>query len=284
MSCNYRWYTYIVALIFIIMAQIVGAYPYALYVNHHNIHDGGGIITQALCLLPFVAGFGALWFSMRYIHRDTFKSTITSRTGVDYSRVCFGFISWLILTVIYTAITPLLHPEMEIEWSFSPPQFLLLLIIGVTLLPIQTTFEELLFRGYIYRGILRYIGNRWVSMTIVAIIFAGMHLSNPEIITFGFWTMLAQYLVMALIFGVIACWDRGTEVTIGMHFANNLFCMAFVVTEGTAFTSDGALFRVASPINDYKDTVIIGVAGVIMVGLYYWRYIHKHKQKTDQIS
>lgn len=280
MRCNYQWYTYIIALLFIIVAQILGAYPYALYVN--NCSTTLPIVAQALTLIPFVTGTGALWFAIKYIHRDTLRSAVTNRPCVDYGRIIFGAICWFILTVIYTLVTPLLHPELQIEWSFSLPQFLLLLIIGVTLLPIQTTFEELLFRGYIYREILRYIGNQWVTMIIVAIIFAGMHLSNPEIITFGFWTMLAQYLVMALIFGVIACWDRGTEVTIGMHFANNLFCMVFVVTEGTTFTSDGALFRVASPINDYKDTIVIGIAGAIMVGLYYLKYIYKHK--TDQIS
>ena len=253
MISNYRWYTYIVALLFIIAAQFVGAYPYALYINHTE--STSSLVAQALTMVPFVTGFCAL---------------------------VFGAVCWFILTVIYTVSTPLLHPEIRIEWSFSLPQFLLLIVIGITLLPIQTTFEELLFRGYMYQGVLRYIGHRWASMIIIAIIFAGMHLSNPEIITFGFWTMLAQYLVMALIFGVIACWDKGTEVTIGMHFANNLFCMAFVVTEGTVFTSSGAMFRVASPVNDYKDTIVIGVAGAIMVGLYYWKYIYKHK--TDQIS
>lgn len=280
MSCNYKWYTYIIALLFIIAAQLLGAYPYALYINH--IGNDNEIITQALTLLPFVTGMGALWFAMRYIHRDSLKSAVTSRKNIDYKRVAFGAIWWFILTLLYTLTTPLLHPELQIEWSFSLPQFLLLILTGITLLPIQTTFEEVLFRGYMYQGVLRYFGSRWVSMIIIAIIFAGMHLSNPEIITFGFWTMAAQYMVMALIFGVIACWDKGAEVTIGMHFANNLFCMAFVVTEGTVFATGGALFRVASPINDYKDTIVIGVAGAIMVGLYSWKYIYKHK--TDQIS
>lgn len=280
MISNYRWYTYIVALLFIIAAQFVGAYPYAQYINHTE--STSSLVAQALTMVPFVTGFCALWFAMKYIHKDNFKRLITENSHIEFGKIVFGAVCWFILTVIYTVSTPLLHPEIRIEWSFSLPQFLLLIVIGITLLPIQTTFEELLFRGYMYQGVLRYIGHRWASMIIIAIIFAGMHLSNPEIITFGFWTMLAQYLVMALIFGVIACWDKGTEVTIGMHFANNLFCMAFVVTEGTVFTSSGAMFRVASPVNDYKDTIVIGVAGAIMVGLYYWKYIYKHK--TDQIS
>lgn len=276
MKCNYKWYTYLIAIILIFATQIVGAYPYAYYTNH--ICSDNNIIAQALCLLPFLTGILALWFSMRYIHHDTFKILITESSRINFGKILFGATWWFILSIGYTLSTIMLHPEQHIEWSFSLPQFALLLLIGITLLPIQTTFEELLFRGYIYKGVLRYINNKWSATLFSAIIFAGMHLSNPEIVTFGFWTMTFQYLVIALIFGAIACWDNGTEITIGMHFANNLLCMVFVVSEGTVFTANGAMFRVINPINDYKDTIVIAVAGIIMVGLYYLKYKHKTKQ------
>lgn len=273
MNCNYKWYTYIIALLFIISAQAVGAYPYTQY---------GDLGYNVFSLLPNVTGFCALWLSMRYIHKDSFLKLITFNSKINFPKVLFGAVCWFVLTTIYTIVTAILHPEQTFSWNFSVPHFIKLLVVGITLLPIQTTFEELLFRGYIFQGISRKIGNKWTAMFITAFIFAGMHLFNPEIITFGFWTMLLQYLAISLIFGVIACKENSTEITIGMHYANNFFAMVCVVYQGTVFNHEGALFKVTQPINDYKDTIAMVIAGILMYGAYYWKYIYKHK--TDQIS
>ena len=81
MISNYRWYTYIVALLFIIAAQFVGAYPYAQYINHTE--STSSLVAQALTMVPFVTGFCALWFAMKYIHKDNFKRLITENSHID---------------------------------------------------------------------------------------------------------------------------------------------------------------------------------------------------------
>lgn len=129
----------------------------------------------------------------------------------------------------------------EFQWNFQPLPFLGLLIISLLLLPIQTGFEELFFRGYLLQGIGTLTQNRWILLLVPAIFFGLAHIGNPEVAKLGYGFLL-MYIFFGISFGLIALLDDGLELVMGIHFANNLAAALFVTMDFSAFQVP-ALFR-----------------------------------------
>jgi membrane protease YdiL (CAAX protease family) len=67
--------------------------------------------------------------------------------------------------------------------NFKPVPFSSLLIIGTLLIPIQTSTEEYIFRGYLMQG--WEFRNTNGSLLMTSIIFGSVHFGNPEVSKLG---------------------------------------------------------------------------------------------------
>ena len=76
--------------------------------------------------------------------------------------------------------------------------------------------------------------NRWFSLVMTSVLFGLMHSLNPEVKEFGFLTMMPQYILFGLIFGVITILDDGIEAAMGAHAANNIFLCILVTNKASA--------------------------------------------------
>jgi membrane protease YdiL (CAAX protease family) len=102
------------------------------------------------------------------------------------------------------------------------------------MIPFQAGFEEILFRGYLMQGLAVLVRKRWFPLIVTSLLFALMHCINPEVKEYGFLTMMPQYIVFGLIFGVITILDDGVEAAIGAHTANNAFLCIMVTSKSSA--------------------------------------------------
>ncbi len=57
---------------------------------------------------------------------------------------------------------------------------------------------------------------------------------NPEVKEYGFLTMMPQYILFGLIFGVITILDDGIEAAMGAHTVNNVFICIMVTNKSSA--------------------------------------------------
>ncbi|WP_298765081.1 CPBP family glutamic-type intramembrane protease [uncultured Polaribacter sp.] len=105
-----------------------------------------------LMLFMFAVGLVFLCIGVKYIHKRSIKSLITSRKKIDWQRFLFGFIVWGIIAFTMSYCSILLAPENFI-WNFNAKHFFILVAISFIFIPLQTSFEELLFRGYFMQGI-----------------------------------------------------------------------------------------------------------------------------------
>ncbi|HSL31958.1 MAG TPA: type II CAAX endopeptidase family protein [Anaerolineales bacterium] len=78
-------------------------------------------------------------------------------------------------------------------------------------------FEEILFRGVLFRGIERSLGS-WMALVISAAIFGGLHLMNKDATIIG---VIGIMLQTGLTMGAAFMLTRRLWLPMGIHFAGN---------------------------------------------------------------
>ena len=106
-----------------------------------------------LMLLPFIGMLLAVFFSTKIIHKNSITELTTSRKKIDWSRILFAFVLWGTISASMIFLDYNFFSPEKYEWNFNLVPFLILCAIVITLLPIQTSAEEYLFRGYLMQGI-----------------------------------------------------------------------------------------------------------------------------------
>ena len=114
------------------------------------------------------------------------------------------------------------------------------------MIPIQTSVEELIFRGYLMQGFGVLFRNRWLPLVLTSVLFGSLHLWNPEINKLGVH-LIWYYIGTGLFLGVITLMDDGIELALGFHAANNLVTVLLVTASWTAFQTESLLIDNAEP-------------------------------------
>ena len=223
-------------------------------------------LNLVFMLLPFLGGLILLFITVKFIHKQSIISLTTSRKSIDWSRIWFSFFLWGIVSSIMIGRGYLVEPE-NFEINFKLVPFLILVVIAILLIPIQTSFEEYLFRGYLMQGIGVITKYRWIPLLITSLVFGLMHISNPEVDKLGPVVMI-YYIGTGLFLGVMTLMDEGMELALGFHAANNLFTALLVTADWTAFQTHSVLKDLSDPQNAGLTDIIIPVFVIFPILLY----------------
>lgn len=213
-----------------------------------------------LLLLMFFVGTLALYFVVQVLHRKEFFRLITPNQTINYKKIIFGFGFWLLVMLVMEAVTYMLTPE-NYEFRGIGLNFFVLLIISLTLLPIQTSFEELFFRGYIMQGLAYYVRNKWFPIILSSVLFGLVHTLNPEVEKYGFWTMQAYYMLAGGFLGLITVLDDGLELALGVHWATNFGGAALLNYEGGVLKTDSVFLT--TDINPWAMTWVFLFSAIV---------------------
>ncbi|MFK8061159.1 MAG: CPBP family glutamic-type intramembrane protease [Polaribacter sp.] len=156
-----------------------------------------------LMILMFFLGFIFLLIGVKYIHKRSITSLVTSREKIDWKRFWFGFFIWGIIASITITAGIFLAPENYV-WNFNAVPFFILLAISILFLPFQTSFEELLFRGYFMQGLgIATLNKRFplyliiTFATILVYIFRGsFNIEGFEVFVLSAVVFLAQFFLI----------------------------------------------------------------------------------------
>ena len=196
-------------------------------------------------LLPFAIGLFAVFFWVKVVHKQTITSLTTSRKKIDWKRIYFAFFLWTFITALFVYVDYTMSPE-DYQLNFELNKFLTLLLIGVLLIPLQTSFEEYFFRGYLMQGIGIATKNRWVPLIFTSLVFGLLHIANPEVSKLGY-EILIYYIGTGFFLGIITLMDEGLELALGFHAANNLITALLVTANWTVFQTDSVLIDISEP-------------------------------------
>lgn len=209
----------------------------------------------------FVIMFLGIWLTMHVVHGRSLRSVVTAEGTIDWGRVGTGFLTWLVLVTLGSVVEYFFWPE-TFSWNFDPRAFIPFAFLAILLIPIQTSSEELFFRGYLLQagsllsrnGVLLAVGS--------GVLFALPHVANPEVAV-NFTVVLLSYFVLGAFLAWVSVKDGTLELALGVHAANNLFA-ALVVTFPDSVLPTPAIF-----FTTHFDPVFSLIVEIVVCFLFY---------------
>lgn len=173
--------------------------------------------------MPSLFGAIGLLITVAFIHQRKFTSLVRADLSIKWRRLFAGFAVWGVITFLFTGVDYLLNSK---NYVFSMTQdWFLCLPIALILTPIQTSFEELFFRGYLMQGMALILRNRVALIIVNGVLFMIPHLGNPELQRGGI--LAVYYFIFGAALAALAIRDNGLELPLGIHAANNLQFLLF---------------------------------------------------------
>ena len=287
----HEWWRYLVGLVIAIIGVFAFSIPHAIGIFFKTMQ--GGVIDQSkmndpnyimqlfesnvnlvFILLPFAGGLLFLLGAVKWLHKQSITSLTTIRPKIDWKRFWTIFFFWGILSSGLVLLDYYMSPE-DYVFNFNLKPFLILCVIAILLVPLQTSFEEYLFRGYLMQGIGVVTKSKWIPLVVTSVIFGLLHIANPEVDKLG-PIIMVYYIGTGLFLGIMTLMDEGLELSLGFHAANNLFTALLVTADWTAFQTHSIFKDLSDPkAAEFMDVlmpvfVMFPIILLILSKLYKW--------------
>jgi len=226
-------------------------------------------IVLIMMLFPFIAGLAAFILLVKPLNNRSFKVTINGTGKIRWNRFFVSGAVWLTLSGFYLFIYMKFDPS-NFVLNNNTISLLVLSLIALLLIPFQAAFEEVIFRGYLMQGLSTIVRYRWFPLIITSILFGLMHGLNPEVKEFGLLTMMPQYILFGLIFGIITILDDGIEAALGAHAANNIFLCIMVTNKSSALQTP-ALYEQLNifPWTEFAGLLVSGIIFILILKYFF---------------
>ncbi|MQP24979.1 CPBP family intramembrane metalloprotease [Flavobacterium sp. LMO8] len=217
-------------LMFFLFFVVSGFLIIPIAIMYPNYNDS--IVSRNLVLLScFILSFLFIPLITQWIHKRPSWSVAMPKLHFDFKNLFWGFFISTIVGIVVTYIFQLFGVLNVNYVGINVESFLPLLIVGSIGLFVQTSAEELLFRGYLTQFLRRITKHPIVYITITAVMFSIPHLTNIEQFG-GKITTLLPYFISGLLYGWVAYKTGSLWMSIGLHWNNNLFGMLFIGVNG----------------------------------------------------
>jgi hypothetical protein len=234
------------------------------------IEQFGTNLTFVLIIAPLSIACLFLFFWVKFAHQQSIRSLTTGRKKADWNRILFSFAVWGLFSVLSIGILYYLTPENFVI-NFDSSKFFIFLLLAIILIPLQTSFEEYLFRGYLLQGLGVLTKNKWFPLIFTSVMFGLMHIANPEVVKLG-PIIMVYYIGTGFFLGIITLMDDGLELALGFHAANNLVGALLVTSDWSAFQTHSILKDVAEPSAGFDVLLPVLIIYPILLFIFGWKY------------
>lgn len=227
-------------------------------------------LTLFLIMISFVFALTGVYYVVTKLHNQSFLSVTTSRKKIDVKRILFSFLLWAGFSILSFLYVYFKSPENFI-WNFKLIPFLILVLIGTILIPIQTNTEEYVFRGYLMQGFANLAKNKWFPLLMTSLIFGSMHWFNPEVTKMGNIIMI-YYIGTGLFLGIITLMDEGIELALGFHAANNLVGALLITSDWSVFQTHSLFIDKSEPSAGFDVILPVVIIYPILLFIFSKKY------------
>ncbi|MEJ5241630.1 MAG: type II CAAX endopeptidase family protein [Anaerolineales bacterium] len=224
-------------------------------------------------MLSFVPWLAATLIAVRWVHRRPIRTLITAAPRPRLRRIAQGFGYWLILMILASLVEAWLY-RGRYTLSF-PPEWWRFLLPALILIPIQTSTEEVFFRGYLLQALGLKIRNLPLLILLSGFFFALPHIFNPEV-SVSFWPVMGSYFLTGAFTAWITLRDGGLELALGMHAANNLY--ALIANYPNSAINIPSIFAIRE-----LDAVYGLIAQIIACVIFFWLVFRPRRAQDERI-
>lgn len=213
-------------------------------------------------LVSFLPLLVAVPLVHRFILGRSLAILFTRHRRFFTSEIRIGFLTMSAILIV-SGLPDFIVNNADYTFAFEARRFLPYLLIAFTLIPCQTTAEELFFRGWIQQRLDNGRRGPWRVSLIGGTLFALPHLSNPEVngeLAFA----AVGYGATGFMFAWVAYRDHSLGTVIGAHAANNILAGILVSS------ADSALPGVSlwtTPTVDWGSATIFSVT---IIPIFIW--------------
>ncbi|MGO9117234.1 MAG: lysostaphin resistance A-like protein [Desulfomonilaceae bacterium] len=257
-----NWWRYVVGVVLILGTPVALAIIANMLYARIGYHIFG--LNNVIIAFVEVGGFEAclivgILLAVQVIHLRPFLTLITPHQFIDWKKFAKSFGLFFGLIALATVVDYLLNPSTY-EFRLKPERFLVFAPVALILTPIQTTAEELLFRGYLLQCMALLTRNRVALVLVSGVLFMLPHLANPEM-TAGFWPMAFYYFLVGGILTIVTLKSNGLETAMGIHAAINLFVVLIVNYANSALETESIFY--CTELDPIFTIVSFGFIGVV---------------------
>lgn len=280
-----KWWRYVVAILNILTVWYIGVVTTAIFLmawvktdnnpatnfNPEVTFQFEGLSPQIL-VLYVNAGFFflllGLYITVRHIHRRFFLSLITTKKRINWTRIAQAFIISFLMQTLAIVLAYFVDPN-SFQLTFKIDSFLSFLPIAFFIVPIQTSVEELFYRGYLMQAISLIARKPIIPVLFSSVLFMIVHLRNPEVLsqktTIGSVSIILSYFISGLFLAIVTVKDNSLELALGFHAAKNIGVSLFVSANNSVVPSP-AIFS----IGEIEGSLISIFALLSKYIVFYW--------------
>ena len=219
---------YIIGTIIIIIFVIVGQLPFTVAAIFEAKEQGLDLfaldessmmsvlepnLNLALMLLSFAFGLVGIFVVVKFLHKLSITQLTTARKTIDWKRFWSMFFVWGILSSSLVLLDYFLSPE-DYVLNFDLKKFLILSVIAIALVPLQTSCEEYLFRGYLMQGIgIATTNNKFAFIVLYSILSVTLYYVLSSSFNMDFLGSFALIFILIITFFAL----------IGLEYFEKLF-------------------------------------------------------------
>ncbi|MGB5355828.1 MAG: CPBP family intramembrane glutamic endopeptidase [Eudoraea sp.] len=194
------------------MFQLVGGSLMGIDVTNRDLQKSTSQFFL-LIFFGFLGTFLAFYLFIKYVDKEAFVQL--GFKSYNYKReVVLGILMGLASMGIGSLVLAFFNQLIFVKILLLPSEVFLTIILYL----LVAIMEEVLFRGYILRKLMRAIDIHW-ALIISSMIFALMHAMNPH----ATWIGLANIFLSGILLGLGFIYTKNLWFPIALHFSWNLF-------------------------------------------------------------
>lgn len=230
--------------------------------------------TGAVIMLGSIGSMWlGVWLALRYVHRRPFPTVLGAELRIDRSDIVRGLVATLIVSLTTTPVLIFLYGMPE-RTDNSVLQWLIWLGPMLALVLLQTSAEEVAFRGYLTQALARRFRSPLIWAGVPMVIFTLMHWYSEasSTINLAALSMIAAFAAAATLL-VYLTGNLGAAM--GVHWGVNI--VALLVFSSDPELNSIALFM-ARPLEDpawtTNEAMQMVASGLFEILATVWLLIH----------
>ena len=255
-----------ISLLILIMVLYFLSLGLVSYDTHMNILNDPFMM---LILVGISYGIFSLLFYLcvRFIHKKHFISLINTGKKIKLRRILKGACLWAGIMGFFTVLS-FIYQGGSLAFKFDFGPFVVLLFLSILIFPLQASFEEIFFRGYLMQAIGLITKKPVVPLIITTLIFGLIHFNNGKDFTMSI-TIVISALIIGLMLGIIVLGENGLETAMGVHIANNMYVALILNSSNSGLDGLPSLITAQSTDPLSSIPLLILMTGIMIIILFW---------------